>query len=205
MGTKGVGQQQRFPAMRALTAAMHASAALLFGSSGTGEAQNAVNVVPTPVEQRHAFDFLHGTWKVHHHRLKARLAHNDEWEDFEGTSRCWAVLAGEGNVDDNVIALPSGTYRAATMRIFDAEAGLWRIWWFDSRNSEALDPPLVGSFQEGIGTFYASDHWHGKPIRVRFLWKIRDTNSARWEQAFSDDGGRTWETNWVMRFERQRP
>ena len=186
-------------------AAMLVNVALLFGAPTICKAETAVNVTSAVAEQRHAFDFLLGTWKVHHHRLKVRLAHNDEWEDFEGTSTCWAVLGGDGNADDNVIALPSATYRAATMRVFDAQAGLWRIWWFDARNSDALDPPLVGSFREGIGTFYASDHWQGKPIRVRFLWTTPDAKSARWEQAFSDDDGKTWETNWVMSFERQQP
>ena len=204
MGTEGAGRRERFSAIDTRAAATLANVALLFGAPGICEAETVMNVITVVAEQRHAFDFLIGTWKVHHYRLKVRLAHSDEWEDFEGTSRCWAVLGGDGNVDDNVIALPSGTYRAATMRVFDSQTGLWRIWWFDARNSEALDPPLIGSFLEGSGTFYASDHWQGRPIRVRFLWNRLDGNSARWEQAFSDDDGKTWETNWVMSFERQQ-
>jgi len=166
------------------------------------EAETVIKSVPAAAEQRHAFDFLHGSWRVHHHRLRARLAHSSDWEDFDGTSRCWGILGGDGNVDDNVIEFPSGTYRASTMRVFDARAGVWRIWWFDARNVETLDPPLVGSFHDGVGTFYADDNWQGKPIRVRFLWRSASSDSARWEQAFSDDKGKTWETNWVMSFEK---
>lgn len=164
-----------------------------------------VNSIPTTAEQRNSFDFLHGSWRVHHHRLRNRLAHSSEWEDFDGTSQCWSILGGDGNVDDNMIRLPSGTYRASTVRVFDTKAGVWRIWWYDVRNIDTLDPPLVGSFQDGVGTFYADDSWQGKPIRVRFLWQSTGEKSARWEQAFSEDAGKTWETNWVMSFDKVQP
>jgi hypothetical protein len=86
--------------------------------------------------------------------------------------------------------------------VFDAKSGVWRIWWFDARRVAELDPPVVGTFQDGVGTFYAYDTWEGRPIRVRFLWRSVSAKSARWEQAFSDDDGKTWETNWVMLFDK---
>jgi hypothetical protein len=161
-----------------------------------------VNSTPSTSEQPHAFDFLHGSWRVHHHRLRTRLAHSNDWEDFDGTSRCWEIFGGSGNVDDNVLGWPSGPYRAATIRVFDAKSGVWRIWWFDARRVAELDPPVVGTFQDGVGTFYAYDTWEGRPIRVRFLWRSVSAKSAKWEQAFSDDDGKTWETNWVMLFDK---
>lgn len=189
---------------RLLCATLVISSIVFCAHSIGGEVKTVLNSIPATDEQRHGFDFLHGSWRVHHHRLRTRLAHSSEWEDFDGTSRCWGILGGNGNVDDNVIELPSGTYRASTMRVFDARAGVWRIWWYDARSVETLDPPLVGSFHDGVGTFYAEDSWHGRPVRVRYLWRNAGADSAQWEQAFSEDSGKTWETNWVMSFDKVR-
>ena len=141
------------------------------------------------------FDFLIGKWRVHHSRLKERLAHNDDWEQFEGTSSVQKILGGLGNMDDNVIESPSGTYCAATIRTYDPAKQIWTIWWIDSRNSAQLDPPVAGRFANGAGTFYADDQFKGKPIRIRYLWNALP--APHWEQSFSDDGGMTWELNWV--------
>jgi hypothetical protein len=145
------------------------------------------------------FDFLIGDWRVHHRRLKERLAQIQEWQEVEGTSSARKILGGLGNMDENVIAAPSGTYRAVTIRTYDPAKQLWSIWWIDSRYPQQhLDPPVVGRFENGVGTFYADDQFNGKPIRVRYLWT--HTPNPHWEQAFSDDGGKTWETNWTMDF-----
>src|SRR5688572_32709995 len=85
----------------------------------------------------HDWDFLAGRWTVRHRRLKARLAGSTEWEEFAGTSVNWPTLGGEGNVDDNVIELPDGTYRAVTIRALDAKAGQWLIWWLDQRDRKS--------------------------------------------------------------------
>lgn len=148
------------------------------------------------------FSFLIGSWRVHHHRLKRRGAGEDSWADFEGTCRAWPLLGGAGNVDDNVLHAPSGSYRAVTVRRKDAASGLWSIWWLDER-SPGFDPPVKGSFKDGIGSFYGDDTFEGKPIRVRFVWSHSGANQARWEQAFSWDQERHWEVNWVMQFERE--
>jgi hypothetical protein len=146
----------------------------------------------------HDFDFYMGSWRVHHRRLKERLAGNDVWEEFEGTSTAVPLLDGAGNVDDNFIELPTGSYRAVSLRAFDAAAGTWSIWWLDGRYPGRLDPPVVGSFTEGVGTFIAQDTFNGKPILVRFIWSDITANTCRWEQAFSPDNGATWEVNWIM-------
>ena len=95
-----------------------------------------------------------------------------------------------------------GTYRAATFRGYDPKTRQWAIWWLDGRNPHQLDVPMKGGFADGIGTFLADDVVNGKPIKVRFLWSRASADAARWEQAFSGDGGETWETNWEMDFTR---
>ena len=167
-------------------------------SSASGIAPRAVQPGPAV----HDFDFLPGSWRVHHRRLRHRLAGSDEWEEFEGTSEARALLGGAGNVDDNLLELPSGPYRAVSLRTYDPASDRWSIWWVDGRNPGVLDPPVVGGFADGVGTFVGADTFDGRPILVRFTWSEVDTDAPRWEQAFSADGGATWEVNWVMRFTR---
>jgi hypothetical protein len=146
----------------------------------------------------HDFDFFFGSWRVRHRRLKDRLAQCDQWEEFEGTATTQPLLGGLGNIDDNILDMPGGSYRAVTLRAFDPKTQEWAIWWLDGRNPHHLDVPMIGSFADGIGTFLADDSFNGKPIKVRFLWSRITPQSCRWEQAFSEDGGRSWETNWIM-------
>ena len=148
------------------------------------------------------FDFLIGSWKIAHRRLKVRLAGCTEWETFAGACVVQKTLGGFGNVDDNIIEIPSGTYRALSIRTYDAEAGTWSIWWLDGRSPGSLYVPVTGRFVDGVGTFVTDDTWEGKPIRVRFSWTRPHPESPHWEQAFSPDAGVTWETNWVMDFTR---
>lgn len=148
------------------------------------------------------FDFIIGDWRVLHRRLKQRLVGCTDWIEFEGTSTTRKILGGLGNLEDNVLALPEGAYRAVAMRSFDPATALWAIWWLDGRRPHQLDVAVVGQFDDGIGLFHAHDMLDGKPIKVRFTWTHLDVDAARWEQAFSDDGGITWETNWAMGFER---
>jgi len=163
-------------------------------SSASGIAPRTAEAGPAV----HDFDFYMGSWRVHHRRLKERLANSNEWQEFEGTSTAWPLLGGAGNVDDNVLELPSGTYRAISLRSYDPVNDTWSIWWLDGRNPGQLDPPVVGGFKDGVGTFIAEDTFDGRPILVRFLWSDITPTTCRWEQSFSPDGGRTWEVNWVM-------
>ena len=163
-------------------------------STATGNAPDVIEAGPAV----HDFDFYMGTWRVHHRRLKERLVASDEWEEFEGTSRAWPILDGAGNIDDNVLELPTGTYRAISLRTFDPATDQWSIWWLDGRNPGRLDPPVVGGFRDGVGTFLAADTFNGRRILVRFLWSDMTDTTCRWEQAFSTDGGTTWEVNWIM-------
>ncbi|MEO8620184.1 MAG: DUF1579 domain-containing protein [bacterium] len=149
----------------------------------------------------HDFDFLVGRWTVHHRRLKTRLAGSTEWEEFGGTLVNWPTLGGNGNVGDNVMAMPGGTLRGLGMRAFDSTAGVWSVWWLNA-SSLKIDPPMHGGFKDGVGTFLGDDMLNGKPVTVRVLWSRITPTSARWEQAFSPDGGKTWEINWISDFTR---
>ncbi|WP_332750430.1 DUF1579 domain-containing protein [Hydrogenophaga sp.] len=151
----------------------------------------------------HDFDFLHGTWRVTHRRLRERLCGSDDWQSFDGSCSAHPVLGGQGIVDDNLLNLPDGSYHAVTLRAHDPQTGRWSIWWLDDRHPHRLDVPVVGSFDQGVGTFFADDELDGRAIRVRFRWTDTHTASPLWEQAFSIDAGATWEVNWTMCFHRQ--
>jgi hypothetical protein len=152
---------------------------------------------------RHDFDFIIGDWRVRHRRLNSRMTGCTEWTEFPGTSSTRKILGGFGNVEDNVLNFPEGEVKAAAFRSFDAASGKWAIWWLDGRAPHHLDVPVVGSFSGPVGTFLANDSLDQKPIVIRFIWHANQGGGPRWEQAFSGDGGRTWETNWVMEFVRQ--
>ena len=153
----------------------------------------------------HDWDFLVGSWNVRHRRLKMRLAGCTEWEEFPGTSTLWLTLGGLGTVDDNVLHLPGGSYRATGIRAFDPDSSTWSIWWLDGRTPGTIGAPVRGGFADGAGSFEGDDTLDGRPIRMRFRWTEITENSAVWDQAFSPDGGATWETNWVMDFTRAAP
>lgn len=145
------------------------------------------------------FDFLHGNWQVRHRRLRQRLVAATQWDAFGGAMSCRPILGGGGNFDENRLNLPDGDYEACTLRLYDATSDIWTIHWIDGRNPR-LDPPMHGRFAAGVGTFFGDDRFEGRPIRVRFLWTRPAPLGGRWEQAFSADGGTTWETNWIMDF-----
>jgi hypothetical protein len=160
--------------------------------------------MPTPDDGRRDFNFLHGSWRVHNRRLLRRLEGCTDWEEFETTLQTRPVLAGLGNVDSfTAPALPDGTsWEGLTLRLFDPETRSWSIWWAATSRPGKLDPPVVGRFADGRGTFYGDDLHAGQPVRVRYEWTDITPTSARWQQAFSPDGGETWETNWVMTLSR---
>jgi hypothetical protein len=165
---------------------------------------NPEKMQATDLSGLHAFDTRPGRWTAHHRRLKERLADNHEWVEFDGTQTAWALMDGYANTDENVFNMPGGAaYRGVTLRAYDPKTGQWAIWWLDGRNPFGeLDPPVKGRFENGVGTFYSNDLLRGKSIRVRFVWSQMTATSAHWEQAFSPDGGKTWETNWITDFKR---
>ncbi len=148
------------------------------------------------------FDFEFGQWRVRHRRLKERLAGCNEWEEFLGQSQTRPTLGGNGCIEENLIHFPGGDIHAIAIRAFDPASQSWAIWWLSSANPHKLDIPVNGRFTDNVGTFLADDTHDGRPVIVRFLWLNTKSATPRWEQAMSADGGQTWETNWVMDFER---
>jgi hypothetical protein len=161
-----------------------------------------LHVVRPRLEPSADFDFFIGIWKCRHRYLVRPLADCHDWIEFDGTCATRKVLAGFGNVEESDIAFPGERYRGMSLRIYDSANDRWTIHRFDSRRPGRLFLPLVGRFADGIGTFHGEDEHEGRPVRVRFLWSRITPTSARWEQAFSPDCGRSWETNWFMDFTR---
>ena len=150
---------------------------------------------------RDDFDFLVGRWTICHRRLNARLTGCTDWTEFKGSCVMQKTMQGLGNMDDNWVGLPEGGYGAVTFRRFDPALDRWSIWWLDSRYPN-IEPPVHGRFENGEGVFLGDDVFQGKPIKVRFVWSAITATSCQWRQAFSEDGGATWETNWEMWFTR---
>ena len=151
------------------------------------------------------FDFIHGQWAVHHHKLADNTDRDcREWVDFAGRGDARPGLGGRGNVDTVTATLPGGrSFEGLSLRLYDPGAGLWRIWWSATTNPGRLDPPVEGRFRDGRGTFRGDDVIAGRPAVVRFVWSQITPTSARWEQDFSFDGGTTWDpVNWIMTFTR---
>ncbi len=153
-------------------------------------------------DQQKSFDFLFGSWRGHHRRLEDRLTGCTKWVEFESTLVARPVWGGLANVDElDAPDTPWGHIQGVTLRLYDAKAGQWCIYW-GNRDVGRLDPAMVGSFKDGVGEFYDQELFRGRSIYVRFIWSNISATTARWEQAFSDDGGKTWETNWVADFTR---
>ena|SRR6266508_1656149 len=150
---------------------------------------------------RNDFDFLLGTWKVHHRTLKKRLAGSTEWMEFDGEMTDRKILNGLGNIDENILHTEKGPVQAIALRLFDPQSKEWSIYWA-SELTTTLDVPVIGGFTDRRGEFYSQEVFEGRHIYSRFIWSKITANSAQWEQAFSKDGGKTWETNWIMEFER---
>jgi hypothetical protein len=140
------------------------------------------------------FDFLPGNWHLDNRRLKKRGAGSREWDEFPSTSKGQVLMGGVVNVDEN--DFPTKGWSGVTFRHFDLEKKQWSIYWVNNRDGK-MQPPVVGGFDGDIGLFYADDVDEGRPIKVVFQWTKLGPNTARWQQAFSYDDGKTWETNWM--------
>ena len=144
------------------------------------------------------FDFLIGNWQVTNRRLKERLVGSDDWEEFVARSEIRSLFDGAANIDE--IIFPDGT-RGLTLRLYQPATQTWTLNWVSS-DSGTLFPPIEGHLVEGQGLFYGEDSQDGTAVKVRFIWSGISPTTARWEQAFSVDGGQAWETNWYMDFAR---
>lgn len=149
----------------------------------------------------HDFDFEFGTWRTHYRLLKRRLVGDREWYDCYGTSFVRPFWGGDGNLEDGDLICPKRHVGGMTLRMYDAHTHQWTLWW-GTRALGVSPPPQIGHFNaDGLGNFYSYDSWQGKPIITRFQW-TRVNGNPHFEQAFSTDHGKTWETNWTTGYER---
>lgn len=148
----------------------------------------------------HDFDFFFGEWDVAHRRRLDFLDPDSGWEQFTARSRCWSLFGGAANIDE--MPVPAQGWTGLTLRLFDPATRTWSLNWSTDRTGR-LFPPVIGGFEGGIGLFDGEDTHDGRGVRVRFTWSGIGATTARWEQAFSVDEGRTWLTNWTMEFTRR--
>ncbi len=164
---------------------------------------DAQNIDTHEQDGRHDFDFIIGRWNVHHRRLRELLKGSVTWDEFDGTTVDRSFLGGLGNIGEAIIHLASGSFEAVSWRLFDPQTRLWSVYFANSIQG-TQSAPMTGGFTEGRGEFYAQEMFDGKSIFSRLIWSDITANSFHWEQAFSADGGRTWETNWTMDGARQQ-
>jgi hypothetical protein len=191
----------------AIVKVLAASGTAALGVGGLSLSNVAATLADDTGSAAHARDWewLVGNWKVWHRRLRERLVGSTQWDEFNGRSALWLTLGGFGTIDDNELELPGGVYRGLTIRAFDPKARTWSIWWLDGRTAGKLDPSVVGRFEGDVGTFFGTDVHKGTPVTVRFRWSDIHGPKPWWEQAFSADGGKTWEVNWRNYFTRTSP
>ncbi|MDX3006474.1 hypothetical protein PWY87_32660 [Kribbella solani] len=148
------------------------------------------------------FDFFSGHFDVRHRRLKHPLTDSSEWEEFDGTTTAHTYFDGQISIDETHFP-QQGTY-GLSLRLFDPVAKQWSIWWVSS-TSMKLYPPVHGSWSaDGTTcTLIGDDEHDGRPVLCRFVWSDITETTAHWEQAYSGDGGASWETNWTMDFTRR--
>jgi hypothetical protein len=159
---------------------------------------SAPTLSETGRDGRADFDFYVGTWKVRNRRLKTKLQDANDWEEFDAVSVARPILGGLGNMDEVTMERNGGTVTGLTVRLYEPETQLWRLYWTSSLNTGPMGVPMVGAFNDGRGDFYCQEVFEGRNIFTRYVWSNITANTCRWEQAFSTDGGATWETNWIM-------
>jgi len=146
----------------------------------------------------HDFDFLIGDWKAHVRRLPDRLNNSKAWDEYDGISNHHKLLDTNANFEQFEVSSPDKKLhiKAQTLRMYNPDTHQWSIYGLDLDKGE-LDAPVVGEFHGNRGEFYNHQTWKGRVILVRWMWLNVSPKSAHMEQAFSPDGGKHWEVNWI--------
>ena len=163
--------------------------------SGSGKV--GVQTTTSEGDGQHDFDFALGTWKAHLKRLEHPLTGSNTWVEFDGTFVARKVWDGRATIEEVELDTPGGHLEGLTVRLYSAQTHQWSIYWANSKNGAMDTSPQVGQFKNGRGEFYGTDTLNGKLIYVRFVWTNTNTNTPHFEQSYSDDGGKTWEVNWI--------
>jgi hypothetical protein len=177
-----------------LAFAFHDSQGFREQRSGTPSA--SAQHTPMPRNGEHDFDFEIGNWRTHLSRLLHPLSGSKVWVEYEGTTTVRKVWNGRANLVELEVDGPAGHIEALSLRLYNPGAHQWSLN-FASSSGGALSAPTIGEFRDGRGEFYDQETLNGRSILVRFVISDIARNSCRFEQAFSDDGGRTWEVNWI--------
>jgi hypothetical protein len=152
---------------------------------------------PQPLpDGRHDFDFEIGTWTTHLKRLDRPLSGSSTWLEYNGSTSVSGILNGRSNLAELVVEGPSGRIEGASLRLYEPAARQWTLNFFTIADGR-LTAPMTGHFRDGRGEFYGLDTFNGRSILVRFEIIKVSADVYRFEQAFSVDGGTSWELNWV--------
>jgi len=162
---------------------------------------------PSPPPARdgsHDFDFLIGNWKAHVRRLPDRLVGSNNWIEYNGISNHKKLLDSNANFEEFEVDSPEKHLhiKAQTLRLYNPETHQWSIYLLDLDKGLLPMPPVIGEFTGNRGEFYDQEQYKGRAIFVRYVWLNISPKSARMEQSFSADGGKTWETNWICELSR---
>jgi hypothetical protein len=149
-----------------------------------------------PRDGQRDFDWEIGAWNTHLRRLARPLTGSKEWVEYEGTTVVREVWKGNANLVELDVTGPSGRIQALSLRLYNPESRQWSLNFANSATGE-LSTPSVGEFRNGRGEFHSKETLNGRPILVRFIIAPISADSCRFEQAFSGDGGKTWELNWI--------
>lgn len=187
-----------------LAAAIIALPAASSGKTPSGEAKTQTPDTAADHDGQHDFDFLFGNWKVHCRRLLHPLSGLNDWIEFDATDDVHPMWNGRANVEEFKADTPEGHTEGMTIRTYNTKSRQWSIYWSSQRNGSVDFPPMVGEFKNGRGEFYDSEMFNGQGIYVRFIWRVNSPTSCHWEQAFSADGGKTWETNFTWDLTREK-
>jgi hypothetical protein len=169
--------------------------------SDSGAAKSTLATTPEQ-DGQHDFDFEFGAWKAHLKRLVHPLSGSNTWVEYEGTSVVRKVWDGRANLGELEVANATSNIEGLTLRLYHPQSHQWSLYWANSRDGN-LAVPTIGQFKNGRGEFYDQEDFDGRSIFVRFIFSDITPTSFRTEQAFSVDGGKTWETNWIGTFTRQ--
>jgi hypothetical protein len=151
---------------------------------------------PPTGDGQHDFDFEIGTWKTHLRRLVHPLSGSTTWVEYEGTSVVRKIWNGRANLVELEADGPGGHFEGLNLRLYNRESHQWSLNFANSSGG-ALGQPTIGEFKNGRGEFFDQETLNGRAIFVRFVISDITPNSCRFEQAFSEDGGKTWEVNWI--------
>jgi hypothetical protein len=170
--------------------------ALLFQSPRAFAQQTPSVPPPTDHDPQHDFDFEIGTWHTHLKRLLHPLTGSTTWIEYDGTSTVRKIWNGRANLVELEVDGPSGHIEGLSLRLYNPQSRQWSLNFANSSQG-SMSIPTVGEFENGRGEFYDQETFNNRTILVRNVFEAITPNSYRFEQSFSDDGGKTWELNWI--------